>query len=180
MRLVPLMVVAVGVFVACGSGSVDSGNSVGTVGASQELMPTFVHRDGVAIEYNTAPPTSGDHWGNTIRCGFYMPNIVVPDQVIVHNMEHGNVVMNYHINNPDELEKLKIIQGSLNGSDQWLVARHYTGIPEGHIAMTAWGVLDEFAGINEMRITRFFDAYKGNLLSNETRNLGRGITCKGP
>lgn len=179
-RLVPLLVVAVGVLLACGSSSVGSGDSVVNVGASQELMPTSAHRDGVEIRYNTAPPTSGDHWGTTIRCGFYMPNIFVPDEVIVHNMEHGNVVMNYHVNNPDGLEKLKNIHSSLNGGEQWLVARYYTEIPEGNIAMTAWGKLDVFSGIDEIRITEFFDAYKGNLLSNETRNLGQGITCKGP
>ena len=56
----------------------------------------------------------------------------------------------------------------LNGNDQWLVTRFYPNIPQGTVALTAWGVLDEFEGVDEDRIKRFYEAYKGNLFSEET------------
>ena len=52
-------------------------------------------------EYSTSPPTSGPHLSFTWPCGFYDVDYIdpvteqvgVPDRRIVHNMEHGHVVM---------------------------------------------------------------------------------------
>ena len=65
----------------------------------------------------------------------------------------------------------------MSGNGEWLVTRFYPNIPQGSVALTAWGVLDEFEGVDEDRIERFYEAYKGNLFSDETRGLGRGIPC---
>ena len=134
------------------------------------------HRDGVTIEYSTTPPTSGDHWAATAQCGFYEEDM--RDETVVHNMEHGHVIMNYNLTEPSDLSRLKDVHNGLAGSDSWLVTRPYSDIPEGDIAMTAWGVLDQFTGIDEERIQRFLDAYKGNRFSEETSRLGRGIACR--
>ena len=60
----------------------------------------------------------------------------------------------------------------MNGNDQWLVTRFYPNIPQGTVALTAWGVLDEFEGVDQERIERFYEAYKGNLFSDETEMAG--------
>ena len=163
--------------VACGAQGTGATNYKEGVGVPQEIMPTDFHRDGVEIEYNTTPPTSGDHASAAIRCGFYGEE--VPDEFVVHNMEHGNVIMSYNLADSAAVGRLKEIHDSLEGGDRWLVTRFYTEIPEGDIAMTAWGVLDQFTGIDEVRISKFLEAYKGNRFSGETRSLGRGITCNG-
>lgn len=49
--------------------------------------------NGVVVDYRTQPPTSGSHyrvWGAT---GTYGKQ--VPDEVQVHNLEHGHVVIQY-------------------------------------------------------------------------------------
>ena len=44
-------------------------------------------------DYNSSPATSGDHSLVPADCGIYTTEI--PDQVQVHNLEHGAVVIQY-------------------------------------------------------------------------------------
>ena len=123
------------------------------------------------------PPTSGDHAFSPTGCGFNERGIFLPDETIVHNMEHGNVIMSYNLTDPLEIDQIRDVHNSLAANREWLVTRFYDQIPEGDIAMTAWGILDQFTGIDEDRIREFFNAYRGNRFSNETDRLGRGIPC---
>ncbi|MEE8442200.1 MAG: DUF3105 domain-containing protein [Dehalococcoidia bacterium] len=143
------------------------------VGEPQALT-TARHLEGT-IEYSTIPPSSGDHWSSPSRCGFYDEE--VRDEIILHNLEHGNVIMSHNLTEPSDIARLRDIHDRLEGSADWLVTRPYSKIAEGDIAITAWGVLDQFSGIDEERIRRFFDAYKGNRFSEETRGIGRGVSC---
>jgi hypothetical protein len=137
-------------------------------------MPTANHLDGQTIAYSTTPPTSGDHWSASARCGFYESE--VRDETTGHNLEHGNVVMSYNLTDPADITRLEEVHDNLTSSGSWLVTRPYSKIPEGAIAMAAWGVLDQFTGIDEERIERFFDAYKGNRFSEEAGANG-GMPC---
>ena len=145
------------------------------VGVPQALMPGAFHRDGATVEYNTVPATSGDHWSTPTRCGFYEEEL--RDEIVVHNMEHGNVIMTHNLTNTADIASLKKAHDDLDGSGDWMVTRPDSRLPEAGIAMTAWGVLDQFIGVDEDRISRFFKAYKGNRFSEETREIGRGISC---
>ncbi len=144
------------------------------IGVPQPVEPTAFHVN-EEVAYSTVPPTSGDHWATPTQCGFYEDGVA--DELIVHNMEHGNVVISHNLTSDADKERLREIHESLDGNDLWLVTRFYPDIPEGIVALTAWGVLDEFEGIDEDRIKRFYEAYNGNLFSDETRGLGRGIPC---
>ncbi len=155
-----------------GTGSGTS-SYVDGIGVPQALMPSAFHVDPQTVAYSTAPPTSGDHWSATTQCGFYDGEVA--DEIVVHNMEHGNVIISHNLT--EGVEQLREVHDNLSGNGEWLVTRFYPNIPEGTVALTAWGVLDEFEGIDEDRIERFYEAYKGNLFSDETRGLGRGIPC---
>ena len=122
--------------------------------------------------YTTTPPTSGRHWGRWASCGFYRDGIEdstepIPDEVIVHNLEHGNIVVSYNLTNEAQVEALEDAFNSIGKANQWGVARHYDQIPEGSIALTTWGVIDQWNvvdnGIDRERMERFFDAYSGVL-----------------
>ena len=136
-------------------------------------------------EYSTSPPTSGPHLSFTWPCDFYnvdytdpvTEQVGVPDRRIVHNMEHGHVVMSYNLPDQEDVERLQQVHLSLSDHGLWLITRPYDKIEEGTVAMTAWGVLDVFDGVNEQRINAFYDAYKGNRFSGETQTAGRGIPC---
>lgn len=54
----------------------------------QKHMPSCM-----ALSYTTNPPTSGDHWGVWAAYGTYQS--AIPKGMLVHNLEHGGLVMGY-------------------------------------------------------------------------------------
>jgi hypothetical protein len=120
------------------------------------------------VDYKTSPPTSGNHWppGQEADPGFYSDPL--PNESLVHNMEHGQIVIWY---SPDASQELrKDLEGlienandldnpDLKGGAQPLIAVPYDDIPAGkNYVMTAWGASEpcenySLAAINEFRAT---------------------------
>ncbi len=81
------------------------------VGEKQDIISSVRHVDLNAdttddfVAYNSVPPTSGDHWSTTVPCGFYIQD--VPDELIVHNLEHSNIVVSYNLPNRSDLDALR-------------------------------------------------------------------------
>lgn len=144
-----------------------SGEYVDGVGVEQELMPTGpnglnVHvPNSQTVEYSTSPPTSGDHWATPASCGFYEDGL--PDERIVHNLEHGNIVVSYNLATDGEVDQLKDALDNVGLSEIWGVTRAYDGIPSGTVALAAWGVMDTMEAVDEERIKTFFETYSGAL-----------------
>ena len=129
--------------------------------------------------YSTTPPTSGRHWNGWAACGFYGPDQPLPDERIIHNMEHGNIVVSYNFSDPDQIAELEGVFDSIGRTNLWGVARFYDQIPEGTVALTTWGVIDgPMDGIQKDRIEQFFEAYSGTL-SPEFPNSGAPCTTSG-
>ena len=132
------------------------------VGEPQEIMPTRLHvPEEQTVNYNTIPPTSGDHWDWWARCGFYEDGL--PDERIVHNLEHGNIVVSYNLPDGPDLDRLKEFMDDFELAPSWAVTRFYDQIPEGTVALSTWGVLDTMQGVDEDRIEEFFRHYAGTL-----------------
>ena len=144
------------------------------------VAESVVHlKEGTPIEYTVGPPpASGDHWPIPVGCGFY--DYSIPDEVIIHNLEHGNVVVSYNLSDSADVATLRDIHDALPGSAEWLITRFYDGIPQGDIVVAAWGIVAQFTGMDEERIQRFFNVYQGNHLSAETQQIGRAIPCPTP
>ena len=140
-----------------------SGEYVEGVGVQQELMlagPSGlnVHVDNdQTVEYSNSPATSGDHWATPISCGFYEDGL--SDERIVHNLEHGNIVVSYNLASEEEVDRLRDALESIGKNAIWGVARSYDKIPSGTVALAAWGVLDTMQEVDEDRIKTFFDTY---------------------
>ena len=49
---------------------------------------------GTKVDYKTNPPTSGKHYGDWVRSGFYSEP--KDDRNLVHSLEHGYVIMSYN------------------------------------------------------------------------------------
>ena len=142
-----------------------SGEYVEGVGVQQALMSTGpsglnVHIDNdQTVEYSTSPATSGDHWATPISCGFYEDGL--SDERIVHNLEHGNIVVSYNLASEEEVDRLRDALESIGKNAIWGVARSYDKIPSGTVALAAWGVLDTMQEVDEDRLKTFFDTYSG-------------------
>ncbi len=147
------------------------------VGSPQTLMESAKHKDGVNIEYNTVPASSGDHWSVWAKCGFY--NEEQKEENTVHNLEHGNIVMYHNLTQASQIQELREFTNDLNNSKDWLIVSPLEKLPEGKISMVAWGVIQTFDTIDKSGIEKFFETYKGNIFSEETRSVGRGLPCTG-
>lgn len=120
--------------------------------------------------YNTVPPSSGPHWDRPAACGVYDQE--VPDERVVHNMEHGNVIISYNLADAAEIQRLEALLKDLPAFEMWGIARPYFEVEQGTVAMTAWGVVDSFEGVDEARIIEFYRAYARNRRSEETARFG--------
>ena len=174
-----------------GTGQGEASEYVEGIGAEAEIALSRDHfPDTMSIGqvvpdgYLTTPPTSGRHWNGWVQCGFYTSQ--VPDERIVHNMEHGNIIVSYNLTNQAQIDDLADAFDSIGLTNAWGVARPYNPgtvdadgnelFPEGTIALTTWGVIDKWnanevddannyqiVGIDKDRIERFFEAYSGKL-----------------
>jgi len=106
-------------------------------------------------EYNSNPPSSGWHYSTPARGGFY--DEALPDEQVIHNLEHGNIWITYHPRVSDEVKAtLKKIAG-----------RYVVVSPrlenEGDISLVTWGRVDTFSigngVLDEGRIKDFIRRY---------------------
>lgn len=145
------------------------GHSAGTadayvngVGVQHDIMSTRSHvAEPQTVDYNSIPPTSGDHWPQWSNCGFYEEELA--DERIVHNLEHSNIIVSYNLATPEEIDQLRDAMKDIGLANATGVTRAYTKIPAGTVALSAWGVSDTMEGIDEDRIKTFFDNYAGRL-----------------
>ena len=170
------VLVIVSFVVGCG-GSAGSGTSdeyVEGIGIQHDVMPTRNHvTEPQAVEYNSIPPTSGNHWPQWSRCGFFEDGL--PDERIVHNLEHGNIVVSYNLATSEEVNKLRDVMGGVGLAGTLGVTRFYDKLEPGTVALSAWGVSDTMSGINEERINTFFSTYGGNLGPEKVSCVNSGV-----
>ena len=125
-------------------------------------MPTRNHvNEGVPVTYNSLPPTSGDHWAKWSRCGFFP--LPIPDERLVHNLEHGNIIVSFNLKTSKEVGRLRNALEEIDISADWSISRAYDRIPAGTVALTAWGVSDTMTGVIPERIRSFFEAFAGEV-----------------
>ena len=141
------------------------------VGVAVDDTGEGIHQPiGQRIGYEKAPPIEGDHWAEWAGCGNYDEEI--NDEYMVHNMEHGHVIISYNLSNPEDVRRLRELAEDLPGLDNWGVVRPYSGISEGTVTMTAWGVLDQVEGVDQQRIRAFYEDNIRNFNSPETAAIG--------
>lgn len=116
---------------------------------------------GVTVPYDSYPPTSGRHAGSPTTWGFHTEPVA--DEIAVHNLEHGGVVVSQNNISADDLAKLRALLTSYP-KDQFgevkLVIRPYDKIPPGTYTLTAWNWIDEgLTAYDDARVRAFLDAH---------------------
>ena len=143
-----------------------------------DIMPTKNHvTEGVRVDYNSIPPTSGDHWRQWSKCGFSPMRI--PDERLVHNLERGNIVVSFNLTTSEEVGRLHEALEYIDLSADWGISRTYDRIPPGTVALAAWGVSDTMSGIDPERIRTFFEAFAGALGPEKIPCSDSGVTPPG-
>ena len=115
--------------------------------------------EGTDVQYQSNPPTSGDHWAEPLADGIY--DIEKPDEAIVHSLEHGRVWISYKPSIPDQTKKaLEDLLKKYNGTVLTPRSANNTDI-----ALAAWDRLDAFnlnadGTFDESRITDFIKRWR--------------------
>lgn len=107
-------------------------------------------------DYNSNPPTSGSHYASPANVRFYFEEL--PDEQLVHNLEHGHVWISYKSNLPTEI--IKVLKG-FAGRNTIVTPRPANDFD---IALASWGRLDKFNidgdSIDKQRIKNFILRYQ--------------------
>lgn len=110
-------------------------------------------------DYNSNPPSSGPHYGDTAKRGVHDEEL--SDGQLIHNLEHGEVWISYR---PDISETAKEELRNITRSLRKAVLT-VRSANEKDIALAAWGRIDNF-GLNpdgtvpRKRIEDFYARYK--------------------
>lgn len=108
--------------------------------------------------YSSDPPTSGPHYEVPAALGFY-PDALPPEQLI-HNMEHGNIVLWYAADLPPE--SVDEVEALVEAEPDATVASPYSNIEAPYeIVVTAWGATMSCEKISQAAIDEFRAQFQG-------------------
>ncbi|HTN42804.1 MAG TPA: DUF3105 domain-containing protein [Nitrospiria bacterium] len=129
---------------------VPPGKEVPSLGNNHIQSPGDPH-----IPYNSVPPTSGPHLPYIAKWG--VSKTPIADELQVHNLEDGGVMIQYNCQDCDVL--VALLEKFAVKYNKVIVAPYPK--MKTPIALTAWGRIDTMDQPDEARIERFIKAYMG-------------------
>lgn len=117
---------------------------------------------GTEIDYATSPPTSGDHYEDWSRAGYYTER--PPLGNLVHSLEHGYVVIYYDPATISESAENDLRSLTNQYTGPWssvLAVPHTEENPDSPYVLTAWEHLLQMDSYDEETVRAFIDAYRG-------------------
>lgn len=124
--------------------------------AIEQLPATHIDIGATHEPYNSNPPTSGPHYVQQADWGVY--NNPLPDEQLVHNLEHGGIWISYRGIDEQTRSELEIM-GRQNPGSVVLTPR-----PENDtkIALASWGRLEKLESFDRDAILSFIKANINN------------------
>ena len=154
---VALAVVIALVVVLRSGGGADLGHTVRTLGGVHTPPFDYVRDVVVDGEPERVPPTSGNHLAQWSPYGF-LGDTLIPEAV-VHNMEHGAVVLWYQPDDPVLAAQVNQLVRALGS--QCIVAGTYRDMTF-TIAATVWGRVLPLHSYDEAQLRAFISEYRGS------------------
>jgi hypothetical protein len=130
-------------------------------GFETEMMESVPIAEGAEHDpYVTTPPTSGPYYDEPAEWGIHDEEL--PDERVVRNLHLTGVAINYNLVESEQVEQMKeFVKGQLD-YPCYLLLQPYSKMPEGTVAMSAWGRLDTIDGIDEERMQDFISWFRGS------------------
>ena len=109
--------------------------------------------------YLSNPPVSGPHGASPMA--FKVLDNPAPKENLLHNMEHGGVVIWYNTTNRDVISQLNEITNNSLDKRRLVVISEYREMEAETIAVTSWTRLDKFAvrDFNAKRVSDFIEVH---------------------
>lgn len=118
--------------------------------------------DPLPVAFNSNPPTSGYHVGNTLApWGIQFQPI--DDKISVHNIEHGGIIIHYRASlDSADVQKLDTLARELQRRNPCvvMVPRPDDRI-DAPVVVTAWNYLMPLNDVDTAKITSFFESRIG-------------------
>jgi hypothetical protein len=133
-----------------------------TIGSPQPLQAAQHIATGQSGSYNTLPPTSGQHWSQTgvAPAPWGIKDANLPNEVTVHNLEHGGIVIAYNNLTPAETDQLKsTVRALMNGTYRKMILEPYPALTDAKVALTSWGWLLKLQNVDQIQIVQFTRAH---------------------
>ena len=108
----------------------------------------------VSVDYQTNPPTSGDHYGTPTNWGVYDKEL--QDESVVHSLEHGGIWISYKDISDEDKSVLEDI-GKTNSQSVVVSPRSAN---DANIAVASWGKLLKLDTTDKVLIQKYIDMYK--------------------
>lgn len=148
--------VAVGVAVLTGGSErpqqAAGSSQVALAGQSVPLVGGNHVPGGTDVEYNSNPPACGDHWPDPAAWGIYPTP--VPDEQVVHNLEHGGIWISYRLVDPGTLRNLEAIAAEF--PQAVILTRRREN--DSRIALASWCRVETLDSFDQGRIRAFISA----------------------
>jgi hypothetical protein len=93
-----------------------------------------VGADEPATDWNSNPPTSGQHTARSAPPGFYEREL--DERAVVHSLEHGYVAVQYRNLAPEQVARLRDLAAGHAGEK--LIVMPWSGLTADGVAITAW------------------------------------------
>jgi hypothetical protein len=114
--------------------------------------------------WNSNPPTSGDHLANWLQPGIYGSEQDM--RAMVHSLEHGYVLILYKGIPNDDLDQLETFVEGRDGSK--LILAPYSGLDQNGVALAAWRNLERLQRVNMDVVQAFVNDY---MVPGATRSM---------
>jgi hypothetical protein len=105
--------------------------------------------------WNSNPPTSGDHLANWLQPGVY--DSEQDPRAMVHSLEHGYVLILHRGIPGDQLDQLRQFAEQRDGSK--LILAPYSGLEQDGVALAAWRNLEVLQRVNMDVVQAFVNDY---------------------
>ncbi len=132
-----------------------------TVGTKIEALSAEHIPSGQTGNYNSVPPTSGQHWAAPAApAPWGIKDTNLPNEVTTHNLEHGGVVIAYNNLSAAELDQLKtVVRQLMTSGFPKVILEPYPKLSDAKVALTAWTWLYKLPTVDQTQIVRFFRAH---------------------
>jgi Protein of unknown function (DUF3105) len=110
------------------------------------------------LEYSLVPPVGGEHFPVWSTCGFYEPGTEPPDEMLVHDLEHGAVWIAY---DPGLDETQLTALSELVAGEAKVVATPLEGL-ESPLVASAWARQLPLESVDDPRLQQFIDTYRNS------------------